>query len=284
MIQSMTGFGKAVVKDLDTTTTVQARSLNNRYAEIRVFGLKDQLDVEHEIVKKVKQRFLRGKIDINIHHQPKTTEGSLKDIKSHYQSLKDLQKSLQIEGPIDLSLVLHTLAKKPPLVSKAEQKNIMGAVEQALILLEKSRQDEGRALVQDVVKRIGWIDQQIKKIQNQVKGYPKEKLLQLKKNIAQLVDESKLDQNRLEFEVAILVERSDITEEFVRLTAHLEKMKQLTNQKSQAVGREIDFLLQEINREINTIGSKTHQKEVSQLVVKIKSELEKVREQVQNLQ
>lgn len=289
MIQSMTGFGKSQTKDENYHCNIEIRSLNNRYTEIRIFGIKDLLEIENEIIAKVKKRFHRGKFDINIKLHPANQSSGFdeKKLASHHRNLKMLSKKMGIHEPISIETVVKTLPQTSRNVPLRKIKNCLDAgIDKALTNLENSRKAEGRQLASDIQKRLRWMIKEIKGVERRTKSAKKRKFRELKNKVEGLISEENIDRSRLEMEVAMLIERSDITEELVRLSSHMELFQQvLTDKQNQkGIGRKLDFFIQEINREINTIGSKVSDVFTTNSVVQLKSELEKVREQVQNLE
>ncbi|MBE3113813.1 MAG: YicC family protein [Actinobacteria bacterium] len=291
MIKSMTGYGVGRVKAEDGECLVEIKSLNNKYCEINIKNNFQSLEVEQKMEKLIKDRVLRGKVNIlvKVEHYNLTEEKIIlnEDIAdSCYKNLKTLKEKYKLKDEIGLGSMLKFKdifkivkeeegAKTWPLVEKAT--NL------ALDSLLKMREREGKVLVTDIQKRIKKIQKLIDKIEKYSKSSPldyKDKFLSKIKN---LTDGLNVDEGRIELEAAIFAEKTDITEEITRLKSHLIQFDNLLNFE-ESVGRKMDFLTQEINREVNTIGSKTNDIKVTSLVVLLKSELEKVREQARNIE
>ena len=291
MIKSMTGYGVGRVKAEDRECLVEIKSLNNKYCDINIKNNFQSLEVEQKMEKLIKDRISRGKVNIlvKVENYSLTEEKIIlnEDIAdSCYKNLKTLKEKYKLKDEIGIDSMLkfkdifttvkeEESAKIWPLVEKAT--NL------ALDSLLKMREREGKVLVADIRKRVKKIQKLIDKIEKYSKSSPldyKDKFLSKIKN---LTDGLNVDEGRIELEAAIFAEKTDITEEITRLKSHLIQFDDLLNSE-ESVGRKMDFLTQEINREVNTIGSKTNDIKVTSLVVLVKSELEKVREQARNIE
>ncbi|MBU4563054.1 YicC family protein [bacterium] len=291
MIKSMTGYGVGRAKEEDGECLVEIKSLNNKYCDVNIKNNFQSLEIEQKIEKLIKDRVSRGKVNIlvKVENYGLTEEKIIlnEDIAdSCYKNLKTLKEKYKLKDEIGIDSMLkfkdifttvkeEESAKIWPLVEKAT--NL------ALDSLLKMREREGKVLVADIRKRVKKIQKLIDKIEKYSKSSPldyKDKFLSKIKN---LTDGLNVDEGRIELEAAIFAEKTDITEEITRLKSHLIQFDDLLNSE-ESVGRKMDFLTQEINREVNTIGSKTNDIKVTSLVVLVKSELEKVREQARNIE
>lgn len=291
MIKSMTGYGVGRVKEEDGECLVELKSLNNKFCDVSIKDNFQSLEIEQKIEKIIKNRVSRGKVNIfiKVDNYGLTEEKIIlnEDIAdSCYKTLKTLKEKyiLKDEISIDSMLRFKDIFR---IVKEEESAKIWLLVKEALKLaldsLLKMRESEGKVLVADIRKRVKKIQKLIDKIKKYSKLSPldyKEKLLS---KIKDLTDGLNVDEGRIELEAAIFAEKTDITEETIRLKSHLIQFDDLLNFE-ESVGRKMDFLTQEINREINTIGSKTNDVKVTSLVVLVKSELEKVREQARNIE
>jgi len=287
----MTGYGMGRVKAEDGECLVEIKSLNNKYCDINIKNNFQSLEIEQKMEKLIKDRVSRGKVNIlvKVENYGLTEEKIIlnEDIAdSCYKNLKTLKEKYKLKDEIGIDSMLkfkdifttvkeEESAKIWPLVEKAT--NL------ALDSLLKMREREGKVLVADIRKRVKKIQKLIDKIEKYSKSSPldyKDKFLSKIKN---LTDGLNVDEGRIELEAAIFAEKTDITEEITRLKSHLIQFDDLLNSE-ESVGRKMDFLTQEINREVNTIGSKTNDIKVTSLVVLVKSELEKVREQARNIE
>lgn len=287
----MTGYGVGRVKEEDGECLVELKSLNNKFCDVSIKDNFQSLEIEQKIEKIIKNRVSRGKVNIfiKVDNYGLTEEKIIlnEDIAdSCYKTLKTLKEKyiLKDEISIDSMLRFKDIFR---IVKEEESSKIWLLVKEALKLaldsLLKMREREGKVLVADIRKRVKKIQKLIDKIKKYSKLSPldyKEKLLS---KIKDLTDGLNVDEGRIELEAAIFAEKTDITEEIIRLKSHLIQFDDLLNFE-ESVGRKMDFLTQEINREINTIGSKTNDVKVTSLVVLVKSELEKVREQARNIE
>ncbi len=291
MIKSMTGYGVGRVKEEDGECLVEIKSLNNKYCDVNIKNNFQSLEIEQKIEKLIKDGISRGKVNIlvKVENYGLTEEKIIlnEDVAdSCYKNLKALKEKYELKDEIgiDSMLKFKDIFK---IVKEEESAKIWLLVEKALNLaldsLLKMRAREGKVLIADIRKRVKKIQKLIDKIEKYSKSSPldyKDKFLSKIKN---LTDGLNVDEGRIELEAAIFAEKTDITEEITRLKSHLIQFDDLLNSE-ESVGRKMDFLTQEINREVNTIGSKTNDIKVTSLVVLVKSELEKIREQARNIE
>jgi uncharacterized protein (TIGR00255 family) len=287
----MTGYGVGRVKAEDGECLVEIKSLNNKYCDLNIKNNFQSLEIEQKIEKLIKDRISRGKINIlvKVENYGLTEEKIIlnEDVAdSCYKNLKALKEKYELKDEIgiDSMLKFKDIFK---IVKEEESAKIWPLVEKALNLaldsLLKMRTREGKMLIADIRKRV----KKIQKLIDKIEKYSKSSLLDYKdkflSKIKNLTDGLNVDEGRIELEAAIFAEKTDITEEITRLKSHLIQFDELLNSE-ESVGRKMDFLTQEINREVNTIGSKTNDVEVTSLVVLVKSELEKIREQARNIE
>jgi len=291
LIKSMTGYGVGRVKAEDGECLVEIKSLNNKYCDINVKNNFQSLEIEQKIEKLTKGRISRGKVNIlvKVENYGLTEEKIIlnEDVAdSCYKNLKSLKEKYKLEGEIGIDSMLR-FKDIFKIVKEEESAKIWPLVEKATNLalgsLLKMREREGKVLVADIRKRVKKIQKLIDKIEKYSKLSPLDYKDKFLNKIKDLTDGLNVDAGRIELEAAIFAEKTDITEEITRLKSHLIQFNDLLNSE-ESVGRKMDFLTQEINREINTIGSKTNDIEVTSLVVLIKSELEKIREQARNIE
>ena len=287
----MTGYGVGRLKEEDGECLVEIKSLNNKYCDINIKNNFQSLEIEQKIEKLIKDRVSRGKITIlvRVENYGLTEEKIIlnEDVAdSCYKNLKALQEKYKLKDEIGIGSMLK-FKDIFKIVKEEESAKIWPLVEKALNLaldsLLKMRVREGKVLIADIRKRVKRIQKLIDKIEKYSKSSPldyKDKFLSKIKN---MTDGLNVDEGRIELEAAIFAEKTDITEEITRLKSHLIQFNDLLNSE-ESVGRKMDFFTQEINREVNTIGSKTNDIEVTSLVVSVKSELEKIREQARNIE
>lgn len=289
-ISSMTGFGNAVISDNYDRYIAEARSINSRYSETRIFGLREDFALEFELGKLIKQTFERGKFDLTLRREANEKAVKIdeqKRIQTHFEYLKKIQKSLGLKDPISLDTVLRTLPSEKE--SKNETKNhdqFLKVAAKALENLKISRRKEGEILGKDISKRHAQIVEWFKKIETNVPQIREKRKHDVAAKIQAAVKDLNVDSKRIEGEIALWIEKGDVTEEIVRFKKHLQAFSALLNGGStkKSVGRELDFTLQEMHREMNTLGAKIGEVGLSGIVVNIKSEMEKIREQVQNIE
>lgn len=294
MIKSMTGYGTATVQTPSGRSyTVEIKSVNHRYCDVNL-KLPNKLSfVEQELKKQVKDRFERGRFDIYVALDEfgKETKAVTFDQElalQYLEKLRELGAFLDLEPRIDLLSITRL-----PDVLKVEQaeldqeearQHLSAALTNAFGHLEQMRVHEGRALEQDICANLDRIRGIVVTIQECARTTPEQYKLALQERIKRLLDGVvEIDQDRLTQEIVFFCDKIDISEEITRLNGHLDHFGHLCGSE-ETVGRKLDFLIQEMNREINTIGSKANNVEIARLVVDVKAILEKVREQVQNIE
>jgi uncharacterized protein (TIGR00255 family) len=289
----MTGFGRAECQEDDYIYQAEIRSVNNRFIEINTRLPKAYSDLEQPLKKLVKSQCSRGSISLTISlgfSNDSVGEWEIKPnlplAKQYLDTLKNIQNSLGLTGDVDLKSVigLREIIKIDPVTMDLAKKDlILNITKEALASLQKMREEEGKTLQKDLAQRIDSIETHLVDIESrhpQVIGEYQEKL---KERIKNITDGLELDEARLAQEAALLADRSDITEEMTRLKSHLNQFRSFFN-TNEPIGRKLEFITQEINREINTTGSKSSDIIISKRVIEVKSELEKIREQVQNIE
>ena len=293
MIVSMTGFGKFDAFFENKKYTFEVRSINSRFCEISFRIPKYLSSKENELKEIVRKKISRGKINVALNVEGKNGDVpglSLNKelIKDYLILLKTLRKSIGSKEKIKLEHLLNFTE-----ILKVDSENgvtddefsfIVGLLNSALDDLNLMKQKEGKYLKDDVIKRINFIDSEADEIFEFGKNrIPSEKDKIYEKIISLLEDKSVIDEKRLELEILLLSEKLDITEECIRLKSHLKFFKECADSEEYA-GRRINFLLQEMNREVNTIASKAMKADISQRVTILKEELEKIKEQIQNIE
>ncbi len=284
----MTGFGRGAVEEGGYRYVVEARSVNNRYCEVRIQAPKELLEFEHKLTHQIKEGFARGKFDLVLKTERYSERESIRKgdeaVVRCWKDLERLRKKLGLKEPVSLEIALErTPAHMSNKTMSHRVKMFEKASQEALKKLRDSRLKEGKVLAKDIQGRIQLLKRIVAEIERKAKGAAKFRFKRAKDRLNQLLKENEIDSARLNMEIALLVEKSDVTEEIVRLKSHLNRLKETLKIK-ESMGRKLDFLLQEVNREINTIGSKTVDLGVTNDVVQVKAEIEKIREQSQNLE
>jgi uncharacterized protein (TIGR00255 family) len=292
MIYSMTGYGRGEVSGCGKSISVEIKSINHRFLEMSVKYPRYYSYLEEKVKGYVKKRIERGRVDVYINIE--NIDSSSKNVKvdkdlavSYHNVLSDLAKTLNMEN----NLNLYNIINLPDVLKIEEQEEdaeklselVLEALDVACDNLIMMRTTEGNHLIKDINKRQSYILEIIDYIESRTKFVVEEYKTKLEQRVLELSKDIQLDENRLMIEIAIFADKSNITEEVVRLKSHLSQLEKTISQGG-SIGRTLDFMIQEMNREINTIGSKANDYEISQNVVIIKSELEKIREQIQNLE
>jgi uncharacterized protein (TIGR00255 family) len=291
-MESMTGYGRSEVHNAHLSLRVEARSVNHRYLDIALRYPRLYAPLETRMKRLISGFFARGRLDITIAEQPIGTGRRILSLdqalaQQYYGALQQLQDTLQLPGTIDLGMLLSLrdiLSVEEASADVEETWELIArGLEEALQALKKMRLQEGEFLRRDLQERLLAITQHVHTIQRRVPLVVVEYRQRLEQRVRELFQQFTLDPDRLSQEAILFAERTDVTEELTRLEAHLQACARLLA-SSEAVGRKMEFLLQEMHREANTIASKSNDAETSQQVVEIKSELERMREQVQNVE
>jgi len=289
MAISMTGFGSADAQWESWSCQVEIRSVNQRFLDIRCRLPLGFQTLETDFKKQIKAACTRGKVDCSIRLEKGEGEEKLKlnherakiftDLLTEFEELSGRKVNVEARDLSSINIIEENKSGDPP----EECENVIReSLAKAIEGLEEMKLREGQAMHDDIKTRLvscGKIVNKIEKLSQEEPGRYRERL---QERLAQLQDGTKLNPERLEQEIALLADRLDITEEVVRFRTHLEHMDDILAQRE--VGKKAEFLMQELNREVNTIASKSNHAEISQASVEIKSDLEKVREQLQNIE
>lgn len=288
--KSMTGFGKAINEIPGKKITVEIRSLNSKQLDLNLRIPYLYKEKELELRTELSKQLERGKVDVSVYTEstqetvPTTLNKNL--AKAYYNELRSLSQELNEKEENLLSLVVKMpdvlkAEKETVELDEAEWNQVKVAVNKAIDAFQKFRDDEGKTLEKEFQNRIGIIG----KLLNEVLSLDNARVENIKKriknNLEEVIDINKIDQNRFEQELIYYIEKLDITEEKLRLKTHLDYFNE--TMKEPASGRKLGFISQEIGREINTIGSKANDAGIQKLVVQMKDELEKVKEQLLNV-
>ena len=292
MLKSMTGYGKSESVTDSGKLSVEIRSVNHRYGEISVKLPRQFMSLEGEIKKRVSSRFKRGKIDIFINFEQPSGVAALPQVnfamaKAYHEAFLALNHHLGIYEPVPASIII---AQKDVLVSQELAPDMDGisaalfsTLSDAMDSFGEMRCMEGEALHTEIAGRISIIYEAVETVAVRSPVAVAANVERLKERIVKLLADVQLDEMRFAQEAALIADRMEITEELVRLRSHFKQFDSLLS-LDEPVGRKLDFLLQEMNREVNTIGSKANDAEIAAMVVELKSEMEKIREQIQNVE
>lgn len=292
MIKSMTGFGRGENSQDGKEFTVEIKTVNHRYSDIFIKMPRQIGFLEDKVRELVGKAVSRGKIDVYITYHDYSDDARVVTLdeglaKTYISATESLRDKFLLKDDITVSLI-----SRFPDVLKVEQAQedeellwsvLKTALTKALDSLIEMREIEGEGLRNVLLERADFIDSIVAEIAKRAPEVPKEYKLKLEVRIKELLDQQTVDENRLATEVALFADRCSIDEELVRLASHIEQLREALS-IDQPVGRKLDFLVQEMNREINTIGSKANDLSITKNVVEVKSEIEKIREQIQNIE
>ncbi|MBQ0040530.1 MAG: YicC family protein [Clostridiales bacterium] len=297
MIRSMTGYGRGEYQDEVRNITVEIRAVNHRYCDIYVKMPRRYSFAEEKLKAAVKKGLSRGKIEVSVNVDNFGTSDT--DIrldtalaKRYYDVLNELSDTLDF-GLFEDQISLGLIAKMPDVikgVSAEEDEDAMlaallKATDQAIENITVMRETEGQKLARDIAMRADIIADIRSKIEVRAPELEKEYAAKFKARIEELLDGvAEVPDERVALEAAIFADKANITEELVRLGSHIDQLREFLKGKEDSIGKKIDFLIQEMNREANTIGSKSNDKEITSYMLQLKAEIEKIREQVQNIE
>lgn len=294
MIKSMTGFGRSEYADGKRHIIVELKSVNHRYSDISIRMPRRYSFAEDRLKNVVKDIARRGKLDMSIVVENLTEEDTTVKLntmvaRQYYENLRALQQTFEVSGDITLQFLstLPDVMKAIPDVEDEEEiyKSFEIPVRQAAKKLDEMRIIEGEKLAEDIIMRGGLIRDYVKAIEERSPKVTLAYTEKLRERIKDLLDNNvTIPEDRILLEAAIFADKSSITEELVRLDSHILQLNNIITKSTQPDGKKLDFLVQEMNREANTIGSKANDIEITNTVLNIKSEIEKIREQVQNIE
>lgn len=291
MIKSMTGYGRGQAEVEGLSFSIEIKAVNHRYGDINVKAPRLLASYESEIKKRVAAQLKRGKIDVFVSQESSSGLTSVPVVNetlalAYIAAFENLKNVSGAKGEVSLEL----LANQKDIISFKEEEVdidalrscVFQALDAAIATLMDMRIKEGAATVDDINSRLNLISAELELIESCAPRVPLEWQEKLKDRLVRL-QEKDGDPQRIAQEIAIFADRCDISEEITRFHSHLDQFGKLM-ENSEPVGRQMDFLVQELNREVNTMGSKSNDAELTRHVVTLKSELEKIREQVQNLE
>ena len=293
-MKSMTGYGRGECTMYERKFTVEIKAVNHRYNDITVKLPRAIMGFEDEIKKAISKKVFRGKLDVFVNFESFSQEDVNISVneplaKSYTETLRKLKSDLQLEGDVTIEMV----SKFPDVItvdkniSNENTENeirecLMKAVEDATDAFVAMREVEGETLKKNIIEKVAFVNDALQKIEERAPFVSKDYRARLEAKLADL-DEIQVDESRLLTEVMLFADKACIDEEITRLHSHISQMYSIV-EESVPVGRKLDFLVQEMNRETNTIGSKSNDIQRTNHVVDIKSEIEKIREQIQNIE
>ncbi len=290
MIFSMTGYGKGFAKSKNFSVDVEVKSINSRFLDIYLKIPSALMNKEYELREFTKSKVSRGKLTVFIQINSGGSDNGIavdkEKLKSYLGLVKELKKAAKITEKLKLE---HLISNKDIFsvndysVTDEQVELVKKAISEALIQLNNMKKNEGKELAKDLIKRIKIIEEKLEIIEKQSSLSVKEYFEKLKEKIKTLIEDTTAYNDRLELELAVIAEKSEITEECVRLKSHLKFFLESIEKESDP-GRKLNFLCQEMNREANTISSKSISTIITHNAVLIKEEIEKIREQIQNIE
>lgn len=289
----MTGFGRGAFVGDNFAVTVELKTVNNRFLDVNLRLSQEMSALESTIKRQIGNRLSRGRVDVNLTYE-RSVEVSYELnrplINGYLAALKDMQTEFSLEGEPDLNMIArlpNVLQPKKDDIDEAFIAGVDKALEAGLDDLEKMRENEGEMLKQELNFRLGEIEEKLPVIESEAATVTEEYQAKLMKRISDILAktgaEIEIDQARLAQEAAFLADRGDIAEEIARLKMHIDQYRKIMDEDKE-VGKRLDFLTQELNREANTIASKTNNMSIKEASLGIKSAVEKIREQVQNVE
>ncbi|GAA0085446.1 YicC family protein [Clostridium sp. CTA-7] len=293
MVKSMTSFGRASSEEGNKYLfSVEMKSVNSRYLDINIRLPKSIISLEEEIRKLINMKLFRGKVDIFINQKSYSTgEGvarlNLKLAESYYNCLKEIEGNLGVKNDITATQIARfsdviTIVEEESSIEEIWQV-IKPLIASALIMMDNMRINEGEKLKEDILSKLNEIESLVYKIEEIADTVPNTYKKKLENKLKDLLDGIEIDEARIAQEIAIIADKSAVDEEITRLKSHLNQMRETFNEEGQ-IGRKLDFIIQEMNREANTIASKSSDMNMTNYVINIKNLIEKIREQSQNIE
>jgi uncharacterized protein (TIGR00255 family) len=293
MIRSMTGYGRGEKRAGGLRASVEVRSVNHRFLDLKLRLPQEAGRLEFDLRRCVGRRLERGRVDMAVTLERENGAGSVQVdrdlIRGYLRAAREIREETGVPGEVRLETLVQLpgalrLEAARADLTRDEAAAVVGATEAALAALVAMRNREGSALARDLRRRIGAIRRRARAIRRRAAGLPRRQAERLRRRVRQLSGGMAIDPARLAQEVAILADRADVQEEVVRLLAHLDAMADLLSRDGGPSGKELDFLAQELHRETNTIHAKVGDLPITRAALEIKSEVEKIREQVQNVE
>lgn len=293
MIRSMTGYGKQSLNVDGREYQIEIKSVNHRYLDINIKMPKTLSYLEEAVKKEISEKIKRGKVDVFITYENNSKEGKNITInkelaKLYIEQLKELAEEEKISSNIEVM----EIAKFPDILTiKADEEDekikqeITQVTTEATNKIVEMKAIEGEKIAQDLLQRISKIENKIMEISSKSTGLIEEYVVKLEKRIQEILKTEEIDKSRIAQEVVIYADKCSIQEEITRLKSHIYQFRNLiTNNQNETIGKKLDFIIQEMNRETNTIGSKANNLEITNGVIDIKTEIEDIREQIQNIE
>lgn len=291
-MKSMTGFGRAKLEKNNRIYTVEIKSVNHKYNDITIKLPKSLSYMEDKIKKEISSNIARGKIDVYISFENYSEEG--KQVIINHDLVNEYMKQFKIlaeQNNLNLDIPVTEITKLPDVLTLKEtqdeeeiiENELLECLKEAISNFTNMREQEGNKIKEDLKVRIEKIEKEVEKISEYSTRLVEEYVVKLEQRIKELLKTDIIDEARLATEVVIYADKCSVEEELTRLRSHIIQFKNML-EETKPIGKKIDFLIQEMNRETNTTGSKSGSLEITNLVINIKTELEDIREQVQNIE
>lgn len=293
MIRSMTSFGRSSSEEGQRRVfTVEMKSVNSRYLDINIRMPKTLISLEEEIRKMISNSLNRGKVDVFINLKNYNDGSGIPKVdinlaQGYLECLKEIEAKLGVKNDISVMQI----ARFPEVITVVEEEDKIDEVWQelkplindSLDMMIRMREVEGDKLKEDILSKISIIEELVSKVEEFADTIPKNFKIKLEERVKELLGNVDIDESRIAMEVCMLADKATVDEEIIRLRSHINQVRETLNLK-EPVGRKLDFIVQEMNRETNTIGSKSSDIQMTNIVIDIKNILEKIREQVQNIE
>ncbi len=291
-MKSMTGFGRAKLEKNNRIYSIEIKSVNHKYSDISIKLPKSLNYLEDSIKKQISSKVARGKIDVFVTFENYSEQG--KEVVINEELVKEYMEKFKLlaeKNNLSMNIPVTEITKLPDVLTLKEteeeedtiQNELLECLEQAIHNFIEMRTIEGNKIKEDLKARINKVECDVQKISEYSTGLVQEYVVKLEERIKEILKTDVVDQSRLAMEVVLFADKCSVEEELTRLKSHIEQFRTLINSEG-TIGKKIDFLLQEMNRETNTMGSKSGSLDITNLVVNIKTELEDIREQIQNIE
>ncbi|MBM6819751.1 MULTISPECIES: YicC/YloC family endoribonuclease [Clostridia] len=293
MIRSMTSFGRSSSEEGEKRVfTVEMKSVNSRYLDINIRMPKTLISLEEEIRKMISNSLNRGKVDVFINLKNYNDGSGIPKVdinlaQGYLECLKEIETKLGVKNDISVMQI----ARFPEVITVVEEedkieevwKELKPLINDSLEMMIGMREVEGNKLKEDILSKISVIEELVSKVEEFADTIPKAFKMKLEERVKELLGNVEIDENRIAMEVCMLADKATVDEEIIRLRSHINQVRETLN-LNDPIGRKLDFIVQEMNRETNTIGSKSSDIQMTNIVIDIKNILEKIREQVQNIE
>ena len=293
MIRSMTSFGRSSSEEGEKRVfTVEMKSVNSRYLDINIRMPKTLISLEEEIRKMISNSLNRGKVDVFINLKNYNDGSGIPKVdinlaQGYLECLKEIETKLGVKNDISVMQI----ARFPEVITVVEEedkieevwKELKPLINDSLEMMIGMREVEGNKLKEDILSKISIIEELVSKVEEFADTIPKAFKVKLDERVKELLGNVDIDESRIAMEVCMLADKATVDEEIIRLRSHINQVRETLN-LNDPIGRKLDFIVQEMNRETNTIGSKSSDIQMTNIVIDIKNILEKIREQVQNIE